>query len=186
MKKDNYSEPYIFDQTMMKKFQKAGSLCMRYNQTGEEEQELRRRILEELLGKCGEGILIVPGFRCQYGENIFLEDHVTINFNCTLMDNTTIRIGHHTLIGPNCSFYTVNHALDPEERAQGFCMDAPIHIGSRVWLGGDVVVMAGVHIGDGSVIGAGSVVTKDIPAGVIAVGNPCRVLRSITPQDKLF
>ena len=102
------------------------------------------------------------------------------------MDNTTIRIGHHTLIGPNCSLYTVNHALDPEERAQGFCMDAPIHIGSRVWLGGDVVVMAGVHIGDGSVIGAGSVVTKDIPAGVIAVGNPCRVLRSITPQDKLF
>ena len=122
----------------------------------------------------------------QYGENIFLEDHVTINFNYTLMDNTTIRIGHHTLIGPNSSLYTVNHALDPEERAQGFCIDAPIHIGSGVWLGGDVVVMPGVNIGDGSVIGAGSVVTKDIPAGVIAVGNPCRVLRSITPQDKLF
>ena len=186
MKRNNYSEPYIFDQTMMKKFQRAGSLCMQYNRTREDEQELRRRILEELLGKCGEGILIVPGFRCQYGENIFLEEHVTINFNCTLMDNTAIHIGHHTLIGPNCSLYTVNHALDPEDRAQGFCMDAPIRIGSRVWRGGDVVVMPGVSIGDGSVIGAGSVVTKDIPEEVIAVGNPCRVIRPITLQDKLF
>lgn len=186
MKKDNYSKPYIFDQAMMKKFQRAGSLCMRYNQTGEDEQELRRQILEELLGKCGESILIVPGFRCQYGENIFLEDHVVINFNCTLMDNVSIHIGHHTLIGPNCSFYTVNHALDSEEREQGFCVDAPIHIGSRVWLGGNVVVMPGIRVGDDSVIGAGSVVTKDIPAGVIAAGNPCRVLRPIHTQDKFF
>lgn len=102
------------------------------------------------------------------------------------MDNTTIHIGHHTLVGPNCSFYTVNHALDPQERAQGYCVNKSIVIGSNVWIGGNVVIMAGVHIGDNSVIGAGSVVTKDVPSGVVAVGNPCRVVREITKNDKLF
>lgn len=186
MKQDRFSEPYIFDSEMMKRFQRAGSLCAQYNNTGEDEKQKRRAILDELLGKCGRDVLVVPGFRCEYGDNIELDDNVIINFNCTLMDNTTIHIGSHTLLGPNCSLYTVNHALHPDEREQGYCANAPIHIGSRVWLGGDTVVLAGVTIGDGSVIGAGSVVTKDIPAGVVAAGNPCRVIRPIAPNDKWF
>lgn len=184
--KDKNSKPYIFDQEMMVRFQRAGDLTQQYNQTNESQQPRRKGILAQLIGKMGNDVLIVPPFRCEYGDNIELEDKVLINFNCTLMDNTTIHIGHDTLIGPNCSFYTVNHALDPAERAQGYCVDKPIVIGSRVWLGGNVTVMAGVHIGDDSVIGAGSVVTKDIPSGVIAVGNPCRVLRKISEDDKLF
>ncbi|MDO4563966.1 MAG: DapH/DapD/GlmU-related protein, partial [Clostridia bacterium] len=90
------------------------------------------------------------------------------------------------LIGPNVSMYTVNHAIDPAERAQGICINKPIHIGDRVWISGDVVITAGVSIGNDSVIGAGSVVTKDIPAGVIAAGNPCKVIRAIREADKLF
>lgn len=180
------SKPYIFDQEMMVRFQRAGDLTRQYNLTRESQRQERRDILAQLIGRLGSEVLIVPPFRCEYGDNIELEDRVVINYNCTLMDNTTIRIGHDTLIGPNCSFYTVNHALDPEERSQGWCVDHPIIIGNRVWLGGNVTVMAGVHIGDGSVIGAGSVVTRDIPGGVIAVGNPCRVLRKITEADKLF
>lgn len=185
MKHYGFSKPYIFDSEMMKRFQRAASLCMEYNQTGEDQPEERQRILDRLLGKCGRGVLVVPGFRCEYGGNIELADGVIVNFNCTLMDNAAITIGAHTLIGPNCSLYTVNHALDHAQREQGYCVNAPISIGSRVWLGGNVVVMAGVSIGDGAVIGAGSVVTSDVPAGVIAAGNPCRVIRHVTPADKL-
>ena len=184
--KEKFSKPYIFDAEMMKLFQRASDLCMKYNSTSECQQDVRSKILAELLGKCGNNVLIVPSFRCEYGKNIELEDNVVINFNCTLMDNTTIHIGHHTLIGPNCGLYTVNHAIDPGERELGYCINAPISIGDHVWLGGDVTVMAGVNIGSGTVIGAGSVVTKDIPAGVIAAGNPCRVIRKIQPSDKLF
>ena len=184
MDKDKFGKPYIFDQEMMARFQRAASLCLQYNQTDENQADTRRQILDKLLGRCGQDVLIVPGFRCEYGDNIEVGDHVVINFNCTLMDNTSIHIGSHTLIGPNCSLYTVNHALDPEERAQGYCANAPIRIGHHVWLGGNVTVMAGVTIGDGTVIGAGSVVTKSIPAGVVAVGNPCRVVRPIRPEDK--
>lgn len=180
------SKPYVFDQEMMKRFQRAGDLTMQYNRTSEGQQEIRRNILAQLLGKQGRDVLVIPAFRCQYGSNIILEDNVTINFNCTFMDNTAIHVGHYTLIGPNCSLYTVNHALDPDERAKGYCVDKPIHIGSRVWLGGNVVIMPGVSIGDGSVIGAGSVVTKDIPSGVIAAGNPCRVIRPIDVKDRLL
>lgn len=178
------SAPYIFDQEMMRKFQQAGDLMMQYNQTNETQQEIRQKILTRLIGNLGKNVLIIPAFRCQYGSNIELEDNVIVNFNCTFMDNTTIHIGHNTLIGPNCSLYTVNHAIDPDERERGFCKDSPIYIGSRVWLGGNAVIMPGVSIGDDSIIGAGSVVTKDIPGGVIAVGNPCRVLRPIDTKDR--
>ncbi|EEB22944.1 sugar O-acetyltransferase [Phocaeicola dorei] len=180
------SAPYIFNEKMMERFRRAGDLTMQYNQTSEGQQEIRQSILAQLLGKQGKDVLIIPAFRCQYGSNIILEDSVIVNFNCTFMDNTTIHVGHHTLVGPNCSLYTVNHAIDADEREKGLCVDKPIHIGSRVWLGGNVVIMPGINIGNDSVIGAGSVVTKDIPNGVIAAGNPCRVLRPIDVKDRLL
>lgn len=108
-----------------------------------------------------------------------------LNFNCTLLDSNIITIGDRTLIGPGCHIICTNHALDAEERLKGMFDNKPITIGNRVWIGGNVTILPGVTIGDDAVIGAGSVVAKDIPSGVIAVGNPCRVLRKITEQDKL-
>lgn len=110
---------------------------------------------------------------------------VYINFGAVILDCAEVSIGANTLIGPNLGIYPVNHALDPEERAHGGCVSAPVHIGKDAWLGGDVKILAGVSIGDGAVIGMGSVVTKSIPARVVAVGNPCRVLRPITEEDRL-
>ncbi|MDD3416680.1 MAG: sugar O-acetyltransferase [Clostridia bacterium] len=177
--------PHIFDTDMMQMFKRACALTQEYNLTGEDEVHKREKILAQLLGHAGENLYIIPDFHCEHGSNINIGDDVIINTHCMLMDNAEITIGDHVLIGPNVSLYTVNHALDPDERAQGICIAKPIHIGNQVWIGGDVQIAAGVTIGDGSVIGAGSVVTKDIPSRVIAAGNPCRVIRAITEQDKI-
>lgn len=171
--------PHTFDAEMMRMFKNACRLTRLYNQTSEDEEELRRGILTELLGKFGEGVYIVPDFHCEYGSNITIGDHVTINMHCILMDNAPITIGSDVLIGPNVSLYTVNHSLNPSERAHGICTAKPIRIEDGVWLCGDVQITPGVTIGKNSVIGTGSVVTHDIPAGVVAAGNPCRVLRKL-------
>lgn len=177
--------PHIFDDEMTRMFRQACSLTRRYNQTDEDELLERKEILSKLLKKAGKKLYIIPDFHCEYGTNISIGDDVIINTHCMLMDNAEITIGNNVLIGPNVSLYTVNHALDAMERSQGLCIAKPIHIGNRVWLCGDVKITAGVNIGDDSVIGAGSVVTKDIPSGVIAAGNPCRIIRSITENDRL-
>lgn len=114
-----------------------------------------------------------------------IEDNVYINFGCVILDCAEVVIGANSLLGPNIGIYAVNHSIDAYERIAGGCMSAPVHIGKNVWLGGDVKIMAGVTIGDNVVIGSGSIVTKDIPDNVIAVGNPCRVLRPITDADKI-
>jgi maltose O-acetyltransferase len=152
----------------------------------EEETEKRAEILSQLLKKTGRNLYIIPDFHCEYVSNISIGDNVIINMHCVLMDNAEIVIGNDVLIGPNVSFYTVNNAIDPEERAQGICIAKPIYIEDKVWIGGDVQISAGVTIGEGSIIGTGSVVTKDIPPRVIAAGNPCRVLRAIENNDKLI
>ncbi|NLN55188.1 MAG: sugar O-acetyltransferase [Clostridiales bacterium] len=179
------SKPYIFDEKMYRKFYRAAQLTREYNELKEDDTERKESLLAELLGKKGENVLILSGLHCEFGKNITVGNNVVINYNCFLMDNAEIVIGDNVLIGPNVSIYAVNHALDPAEREQGFCVNSPVHIGNRVWLCGDVKITAGVTIGDDSVIGAGSVVTKDIPSGVIAAGNPCRVIREITKIDKL-
>lgn len=162
----------------------AKKLFRQYNETDDQQTDLRRQLLERLMKKVGEDVWIEPAFHCEYGKNIQIGDHTYINFDCIILDCADIVIGSHVLFGPRVGLYAANHALDLTERMNGACIGKPITIEDHVWLGGDVKVLGGVTIGKGSVIGCGSVVTKDIPAGVVAAGNPCRVLRPITPQDK--
>ncbi len=173
-----------FDKELFDRRVEAKKLFRAYNRTEDDEIERRNQILEQLLGKVGKNVWIEPDFRCEFGKNVIIEDNVYINFGCVILDCAEVTIGENTLLGPNVGLYPVNHSLDPEERKNGGCYGKPIHIGKNVWLGGDVKVLAGVTIGDNTIIGTGSIVTKDIPDNVIAVGNPCKVLRSITERDK--
>lgn len=146
--------------------------------TGEGDQQ-RQRVLKELLGRVGEKACIESPFYCDYGENIELGDNVFLNFNCLLLDCALIRIGNNVMAGPSVQFYAAYHPLNARERIAGPELAAPITVGDNVWLGGGAIICPGVTIGDNTTIGAGSVVTKDIPAGVLAVGNPCRVVRTL-------
>lgn len=173
-----------FDDDLFQRRIVAKKLFRAYNKTEDEEVEKRNEILAQLLRKVGKDVWIEPDFRCEYGKNIVIEDNVYINFGCVILDCAEIVIGANTLLGPNIGIYSANHAIDAEERIKGGCSGKPVHIGKNVWLGGDVKVLGGVTIGDNTIIGTGSIVTKDIPENVIAVGNPCRVLRKITEADK--
>ncbi|PWD50513.1 O-acetyltransferase [Serinibacter arcticus] len=144
----------------------------------------REELLRAVLGGVGEGATFEPTFRCEFGVNIHLGARFFGNFDCVMLDGAPITIGDDVLVGPKVGFYTSNHALDLGERIGGMCTARPITIGDGVWIAGGVTVLPGVSIGDGAVIGAGSVVTKDVPAGVVAVGNPARVLRTITDADR--
>ena len=139
----------------------------------------RRQILTTLLGKSGSSLTIEAPFFCDYGYNIRCGDNVYINYNCVFLDCNTIEIGSNTLIGPAVQLYTATHPLSAEERRHGKESAHPIIIAENVWIGGSAIVCPGVSIGANSVIGAGSVVTKDIPAGVVAFGNPCRINRKV-------
>jgi len=153
-------------------------LCQRLNQTREEEQEERRRILAELLGRDTD-VWIQPPFFCDYGTNITLGTKVFFNFNCVVLDVMPVTIGSHVLFGPAVQIYTATHPIDAVERRQGLEAARAITIGSDVWVGGGAIICPGVSIGERTVIGAGSVVTRDIPADVFAAGNPCRVIRPL-------
>lgn len=160
--------------------------CFALNQLRPTQWEERRAAFKDLFGTLGERLMLFTPFYCQYGTNITLGDDVTINLGAQILDMSPVTIGSNTMIGPFCGFYAGNHSIDPEERNNLICTPGAITIGESVWLGGHTIVMAGVTIGDNSVIGAGSVVTKDIPANVIAAGNPCRVIRPIGPQDRVL
>lgn len=149
------------------------------NDTREDEVEERNRILKELIPNAGEGLWLQSPFYCDYGSNIELGEKVFFNFNCVVLDVMKVTIGSRTLFGPNVQLYTATHPMDHKERAAGLEYAKPITIGEDVWVGGSVVICPGVTIGDRSVIGAGSVVTKDIPANVFAAGNPCKVIRNL-------
>lgn len=173
-----------FDQDLFNKRVEAKKLFKAYNKTGDEEIDLRNKIMKQLFKNVGENVWIEPDFRCEFGKNITIGDNVYINFGCIILDCSEVTIGSHTLLGPNIGLYAANHSTDATERINGGCYGKPIHIGNNVWLGGDVKVLQGVTIGDNTIIGAGSIVTKDIPDNVIAVGNPCKVIRKITEEDK--
>ncbi len=162
----------------------AKKLFVEYNKTDYEDVERRREIMEQLFKSVGEDVFIEPNFRCEVGRNITIGSHAYINFDCVMLDNAPITIGDYVWIAPMVGLFATNHALDFEERKNGACQSKPIVIGNGVWLGGHVSVLGGVTIGDGAVIGAGAVVTHDIPANCIAVGNPARVLREITDEDR--
>ena len=138
----------------------------------------RRRILMELLGAGGENALIQPPFFCDYGFNMLLGDNCYFNFNCVVLDVCPVRVGDNTLFGPGVHIYTAAHPLDAAQRLTHE-FGKPVEIGADVWIGGGVIVCPGVKIGSRSVIGAGSVVTRDMPSGIIAAGNPCRVIREV-------
>jgi maltose O-acetyltransferase len=158
---------------------RARELCQRLNGSGPTENELRRELLQALFGSGGDTVWIEPPFYCDYGAQIYLGERVFFNFNCVVLDVCQVTIGDRTLFGPAVQIYTATHPLNAELRkTQEF--GKPIEIGSDVWVGGGAVICPGVRIGDGAVIGAGSIVTRDIPAGVFAAGNPCRVIREIT------
>lgn len=158
---------------------RARDLCQDLNVTRENDQELRRSILKGLFGQGGDSVWMQPPFFCDYGQNILLGERVFFNFNCVVLDVCQVKIGNFSLFGPAVQIYTATHPINAElRRTQEF--SKPIEIGSDVWVGGGAIICPGVTIGSKTVIGAGSVVTKNIPDGVFAAGNPCRVIREIT------
>lgn len=158
-----------------------------YNATRPSEGEKRVRLLREMLAECGEGCWIEPPFHANWGgRHVHFGKRVYANFGLTCVDDTHIYIGDHVMIGPNCVLATANHPIHPALRERAYQYNLPIHIGRNCWLGAGVIVVPGVTIGENTVIGAGSVVTKDIPAGVVAAGSPCRVLRAIGPRDSEY
>ena len=167
-----------FDPQLVSERERARSLSQRLNATQESDAEERRRILVELFGSGGETAWMQPPFYCDYGCNIHLGKRVFFNFNCTVLDVCEVRIGDYTLFGPGVQILTPLHPLDAKLRRSQE-NGKPIEIGSDVWVGGGALILAGVRIGSRSVIGAGSVVTRDIPDDVVAAGNPCRVLRHL-------
>ena len=158
---------------------RARELCLALNATHPSEPDERRRILRRLFAAGGDSVVLEPPFFCDYGFNVELGERVFFNFNCVILDVCPVRIGSYTLYGPAGQILTPMHPLNAEQR-RGKEFGKPIEIGSDVWVGGGALILPGVHIGSRSVIGAGSVVTRDVPEGVLAAGNPCRMIREIT------
>jgi maltose O-acetyltransferase len=158
--------------------ERARDLCRTLNQTGESEHELRRGLLSDLFAAGGDTVWMQPPFYCDYGSNIYLGTRVFFNFNCIVLDVCEVRIGDYTLFGPGVQILTPIHPFNAALRREQES-GTPVEIGADVWVGGGALILAGVHVGSRAVIGAGSVVTRDIPAGVFAAGNPSRVIRDI-------
>ncbi|AIG27313.1 sugar O-acetyltransferase [Brevibacillus sp. 7WMA2] len=157
-----------------------------YNLSNPNEEAKRNDLIRRILGKTGPIVYIEPPFHCDYGKNIEVGNNFYANFNCTILDVGKVVIGENVMFAPNVSIYTAGHPVHPDSRNSGYEYGIPITIGDNVWIGGNVVINPGVTIGNNVVIGAGSVVTKDIPDNVIAVGNPCRVIREITEDDRKY
>lgn len=175
-----------FDQELLQERLNAEDLCFELNQTRPKEVEKREEILRKLLPQMEENCTILSPFYTDYGIYTKIGRDSYINHNAYFMDGGGITIGHHCFIGPNCGLYTAIHPLLSKERNEGYEKALPITIGDNCWIGADVTILPGVSIGEKSVIGAKSVVTKDIPAGVVAVGNPCKVIRKISEDDSIF
>ncbi len=166
------------DPDLVEARERARDLLNELNSSRERDQALRRRVLNDLLGSGGDSVWLQPPFYCDYGRNIYLGERVYFNFNCVVLDVCEVRIGDFAFFGPAVQIYAATHPLNAElRRTQEF--GKPVAIGSDVWVGGGAIICPGVSIGSKSVIGAGSVVTKDIPDGVLAAGNPCRIIREI-------
>ena len=158
-----------------------------YNHTRPLESEKRAKLLKEMFASVGEGCYIEPPLHANWGgHHVHLGKNVYANFNLTLVDDTYIYIGDNTLIGPNVTIATAGHPIDPNLRETGLQFNAAITIGKNCWLGAGVIILPGITIGNNVVVGAGSVVTKDLPDNVIAVGNPCKILRAVNEHDKIY
>lgn len=167
------------DAQLCRERHQARLLLKQFNDTWDDQPEARARLIRALLPGAGRGTRIEPPFHCDYGSNIRLGDQVFFNFNCVVLDVAPVSIGSRVLFGPGVQVYSATHPLSAAERRGGLEYGRPVEIGDDVWIGGGAIICAGVRIGAGAVIGAGSVVTRDIRGGVLAAGNPCRVLRQI-------
>ena len=165
------------DKQLMHERIKARLLLKELNESREDQTELREKILKRLLPNAGIGLWLQPPFYCDYGANIILGEKVFFNFNCVVLDVAQVSIGSRTIFGPNVQIYTATHPLNYLERASGLELGKAVSIGDDAWIGGGAIICPGVKIGHRSIIGAGSVVTKDVPDDVIAAGNPCRILK---------
>lgn len=175
-----------YDEELKKESKRARKLVRLFNQTTEEQLEDRTELLKKLFASVGKNIYIEPTFRCDYGCHISIGDNFFANYDCIVIDVCKVTIGNNVFFGPRVCLCTATHPIDSEVRNTGLEYGEPIHIEDNVWIGMNTVVNPGVTIGSNSIIGAGSVVTKDIPNDVIAVGNPCKILRKITEEDKIY
>ena len=181
------SEPYqamgreLFDERQHAKME-----LFKFNQLDPTKIKARNQIIKGLFGKTTSKFFIEPPFRCDYGYNIEIGDNFYANYNLTILDCCKVSIGDNVMFAPNVSLFTAGHPIHATPRNEGWEYAFPITIGNNVWIGGNTVINPGVSIGDNTVIGSGSVVTKDIPANVVAVGNPCRVIKEITDTDKAY
>lgn len=172
---------------LMKKQSECLDLLFEYNSLRPSETEKKTALLKKMFAEIGEGCYIETPFHTNFGgAHVHFGKNIYANFNLTLVDDTHIYVGDNTMFGPNVTLATAGHPVLPELREKGYQFNIPIHIGKNCWIGAGSVILPGVTVGDGSVIGAGSVVTKDIPSGVVAVGNPCRVLRKIGDRDREY
>ena len=177
-------EPYdALDPELVAMRTRARDLCQALNATREAESDERRRILRELFAAGGDTVWMQPPFFCDYGTHIALGERVFFNFNCVVLDVCHISIGDFTLFGPNVQIYTPLHPMDAARRRREE-YGRPVEIGADVWVGGGAIILPGVRIGARAVIGAGSVVTRDVPEGVLAAGNPCRVIRTLSEESR--
>ena len=167
------------DPQLTKERHDARNTLKEFNDSHDDQQKKRARLLHELFAKTGENLLIEPPFFCDYGSNITIGNNVFFNFNCVILDVAEVRIGNNVFCGPNVQMYTATHPLDFQLRREEWESGEKIEIGDDVWIGGGSIICPGVKIGARSVIGAGSVVTKDVPPGVLAFGNPCSVIREL-------
>lgn len=176
---------YISDESVMEEQKVCRRILQRLNTVDRSDFDEIGKIVKELLGKS-DGAFINPPFYCDYGSHIEVGKNFFANYNCTIIDVAKVKIGDNCQMAPNVAIYTAGHPLHPVSRNSMYEYGISVTIGDNVWIGGNTVIMPGVHIGSNTVIGAGSIVTKDIPDWVVAVGNPCRVIKQITEDDKKY
>ncbi len=180
-------QPYVINNMKIPQSvqKQSHELCWKINHLPPEKEDEKREAMQKLFGEVHDYTFIMPEFHCDYGFNIYFHGNAFVNYNAVFLDTSPIHIGNNAFIAPGAVLSCAGHSIDKEQRARGISTSAPITLEDDVWLGARVTVIGGVTIGQGSVIGAGSVVTKDIPAGVVAAGTPCRVIREITEKDRL-
>lgn len=172
-------EEYIEDSSLFKMLLEDKKLMDKYNRCDIVDIDKRKNILKELFGEIDESVDVLPPFTCDYGKHIKIGKNSFINHNCTILAQAKVNIGNHVRIAPNVSIYTVGHNENPEKRKNGYCYAKEVNIKDNVWIGGNVIILPGVTIGENSIIGAGSIVNNNIPSDVIAAGNPCKIIRKI-------
>lgn len=177
---------YMMDDGLLKELSRAKVLLKAFNSTKPTQLKKRKKLLGKLLGKTGESPYIEPLFFCDYGKNVTVGDNFYANTGCIILDSAPVSIGNQVMFGPRVSLFTATHPIDAGVRNTRLEYAQPITIGNGVWIGGDVTINPGITIGDNAIIGSGSVVTKTIPANVVAAGNPCKVVREITEEDKQY